>query len=152
MSYPDIRALVPHEGAMLLLDRVLEAGPESLCAEVAIRPDSLFCDGAGVGSWVGVEYMAQAIAAYAGHTAWLRGEPVKVGLLLGARRYQCSRPLFEVGSVLRVHVERALQGENGLGAFECRIEDAVSGAGAAVATITVFQPDDVDIFLQRGFT
>ena len=152
MIYPAIEGLVPHSGAMVLLDRVVAADAESLCAEVAIRPDSMFCDGAGVGSWVGIEYMAQAIAAYAGYRAALRGEPVKIGFLLGARRYQCQQPVFAVGQVLRVHVQRVLQGENGLGAFECRIADAATGADAAVATVTVFQPNDVDNFLQRSVT
>ena len=150
MKYPDLDILVPHEGQMVLLDRVVHADDETLIAEVTIGPASLFCDGDGVGSWVGVEYMAQAIAAYAGYKAWLRGEPVKIGFLLGARRYQCSQPLFAIGSVLRVHVQRALQGDNGLGAFECRIEDTSTGADAAVATITVFQPENVDNFLQRS--
>jgi predicted hotdog family 3-hydroxylacyl-ACP dehydratase len=149
MSYPDIRTLVPHQGAMVLLDRVLSADAEALCAQVAIGPGSLFCDGAGVGAWVGIEYMAQAIAAHAGYTASLRGEPVKVGFLLGARRYQCALPAFAVGSVLRVHAQRVLQGENGLGAFDCRIEDD-GGATIASATVTVFQPADVGDFMQRS--
>lgn len=149
MTLPGIRELVPHSGPMVLLDRVLSADAETLCAEVTIRPGSVFCDGAGVGSWVGMEYMAQAVAAHAGYLALQRGEAVKVGFLLGTRRYECSRPAFAVGSVLQVHVRRALQGDNGLGAFECRIEDAAGGAGAT-ATVTVFQPENVDEFLQRS--
>lgn len=150
MNLPDIRSLVPHAGPMVLLDRLIAVDEETLCAEVVIGPDTLFCDGQGVGSWAGVEYMAQAIAAHAGYAARMRGNPVKVGFLLGARRYECSRPSFALGSVLRVHVLRVLQGENGLGAFECRIDDAndPSGAAAATATITVFQPENVNEFLQ----
>lgn len=151
MNYPDIRTLVPHAGPMVLLDRVIAVDEETLCAEVRIGPETLFCDGQGVGAWVGVEYMAQAIAAHAGYAAHLRGKPVKVGLLLGSRRYECSRPNFALGSVLHVHVQRVLQSENGLGAFECRIEFAndPSGVAAATATITVFQPENVSDFLQE---
>jgi predicted hotdog family 3-hydroxylacyl-ACP dehydratase len=148
MTLPDIRDLVPHSGPMVLLDRVLAADAETLCAEVTIRPGSVFCDGSGVGSWVGMEYMAQAVAAHAGYLALQRGEAVKVGFLLGTRRYESSRPAFAVGSVLQVHVRRALQGDNGLGAFECRIEDA--GGVVASATVTVFEPENVDEFLQRS--
>ncbi|BDT59721.1 3-hydroxylacyl-ACP dehydratase [Massilia varians] len=146
---PDIHSLVPHSGAMSLLGRFLEADDETLSAEVDIRPDSMFCNDGGVGAWVGVEYMAQAVAAHAGWCARRRGEPVRVGFLLGARRYVCSVPAFRVGSVLRIQVRRALQGENGLGAFDCRIEDA-GGEELATATITVFQPDHVEEFLQRS--
>ncbi|RQO37113.1 3-hydroxylacyl-ACP dehydratase [Herminiimonas sp. KBW02] len=151
MTLPDIRSLVPHSGPMVLLDRVIAVGEESLCAEVSIRPDTLFCDGAGVGAWVGVEYMAQAVAAFAGYEAHLRGEAVKVGFLLGSRRYAAKCASFATGSKLHVHVQRALQGENGLGAFECRIDVVGDPGMAAVATasITVFQPENVGEFLQK---
>lgn len=150
MSYPEIRELVPHSGPMILLDRVLAADEESLVAEVLIRSDSMFCDAQGVGVWVGVEYMAQAIAAHAGYLAGLRGEAVKVGFLLGARRYETSTPLFAIDSVLQVQVRRVLQGENGLAAFECSIldRDKSSDIVLAQATITVFQPDNVAQFIQ----
>jgi len=151
VSLPDIRELVPHAGPMVLLDRLVAVGEESLCAEVVIDQDTVFFDGSGVGAWVGVEYMAQAVAAFAGYEARQRGEPVKVGFLLGSRRYECSQPHFAYGSTLHVHVQRALQGENGLGAFGCRIEDAADPTGIALAsaTITVFQPDNVSEFLQE---
>jgi predicted hotdog family 3-hydroxylacyl-ACP dehydratase len=148
MGIPDIRSLIPHAGPMVLLDRVISVGEDSLLAEVCIRSDSLFCNGGGVGAWVGIEYMAQAIGAWAGYTAQLRGEPVKLGFLLGTRRYECRRPIFLLGSVLRVHVQRLFQNENGLGSFECSIDD--KEGRVATATVTVFQPTNVDDFLQGG--
>jgi predicted hotdog family 3-hydroxylacyl-ACP dehydratase len=150
MTLPDIRTLVPHSGAMSLLGTLLAADAETLDAQVTIGPDSMFCAGGEVGAWVGIEYMAQAVAAHAGFEAQQRGEPVRVGFLLGTRRYTCTRPAFAAGSVLNIHVQRALRGENGLGAFDCRITDAVDGAELASATITVFQPDHVEEFLQRS--
>ncbi|MBB3118900.1 ApeP family dehydratase [Pseudoduganella violacea] len=150
MSMPEFRSLVPHAGPMALLDRVLEADEESLCAEVAIRADSLFCADGGVGSWVGIEYMAQAVAAHAGYLARQRGEAVKPGFLLGSRRYTTTSPLFALGAVLHVRVRQVLRGENGLAAFECSIADG-GAAGQEVlasATLTVFQPEDVNEFLQ----
>jgi predicted hotdog family 3-hydroxylacyl-ACP dehydratase len=148
MGMPDIRSLLPHAGPMVLLDRVISVDEDSLLAEVCIRSDSLFCNGGGVGAWVGIEYMAQAIGAWAGYTAQLRGEPVKLGFLLGTRRYECRRPIFLLGSVLRVHVQRLFQNENGLGSFECSIDD--EEGRVATAIITVFQPTNVDDFLQGG--
>lgn len=148
MSFPDIDGLVPHSGAMSLLDKVVSADAENLCAEVRIHAGSVFYDAQenGVGSWVGIEYMAQAIAAHAGYLARQAGEPVKIGFLLGARRYEALLPLFGEGGVLQVHVHRALQGDNGLGAFECRIDAA--GVTLAQATVTVFQPENATQFLQ----
>lgn len=152
MSIPPIAQLVPHDGQMVLLDRVLSGTDDSLCAEVTIAPHTVFLADGVVGSWVGMEYMAQAIAAHNGYKAYLRGEPPKVGFLLGARRYQCSVPAFALGSVLHVRVQHAMQGDNGLAAFECRIDDAADGTMLAHATITVFEPDNVNEFLQRSFT
>ncbi|GGY01447.1 beta-ketoacyl-ACP synthase [Massilia dura] len=143
-----IADLLPHSGRMVLLDTVVSAGNDDLCTEVTIRPDSMFCDGAAVGAWVGIEYMAQAIAAHAGWLARQRGDAVKVGFLLGSRKYEASVPAFPAGSVLRVHAHRVLQGDNGLGAFECRIDS--EGGTVATATVTVYQPDNVNEFLQGG--
>lgn len=147
---PAICALVPHAAPMVLLDRVASIGDDDLCAEVAIHAGSLFFDieAGGVGSWVGIEYMAQAIAAHAGWLVLQRGDAVKVGFLLGARKYQAARPLFAAGAVLRVLVHRVLLGDNGLGAFECRIEDG--DLVVATATVTVYQPNNVNEFLRDG--
>ncbi len=75
----------------------------------------------------------------------LRREPVKIGFLLGSRRYECSRPVFAIGSVLRVHVARQLLADNGLGSYVCRIED--DDGVAATATVSVFLPENVEKFL-----
>lgn len=145
---PPIADILPHSGQMVLLDAVISASDDDLCAAVTIRSDTMFCDGAAVGAWVGIEYMAQAIAAHAGWLARRRGESVKVGFLLGSRKYEASVPAFAVGSVLHVHAHRVLQGDNGLGAFECRIDSG--GSTVATATVTVYQPDNVNAFLQGG--
>ncbi len=150
MNLPNIRQLVPHQGAMVLLDRLRAVDQDKLCAEIDILPETLFCQDEGVPGWIGIEYMAQAIAAHAGYAAYLRGEPIKLGFLLGTRRYVCNQPTFLVGSVLHVHVQSALQADNGLGAFECRITDGASGDMIASATITVYQPENVHDFLQRS--
>ena len=150
MSLPNVRELVPHSGQMVLLDRVLSADDDNLCAEVRIHAGSMLAGEEGVGAWVGIEYMAQAIAAHAGWLAMQRGEAVKVGFLLGSRKYVCGVPLFANGSVLLVHVQRVLQGENGLGAFDCRIDVAGGASAVATATVTVFQPDNVNQFLKDG--
>nr|WP_211474507.1 hotdog family protein [Collimonas humicola] len=144
----DIRSLLPHSGTMVLLDRLLHAGAEELLAEVTIRTDSLFCRQHGVPAWVGVEYMAQAIAAYAGYTARQRGEEVKIGFLLGTRRYEAACAEFAIGSVLQVQVHRLLQADNGIGSFECHIRASTSMQQLASATITVFQPVDAAVFLE----
>jgi predicted hotdog family 3-hydroxylacyl-ACP dehydratase len=140
MDLPDIRDLLPHSGPMVLLDHVVAADDESLCAAVRVRADSLFYVDGGVDGWVGLEYMAQAIGAFAGFQARLRGEPVRIGYLLGTRHYECKRPRFDLGCNLRIYVKRVLQSEDGLAVFDCRIDDE-SGL-VARANLTVFQIAD----------
>ena len=144
----DIAGLVPHSGAMSWLDRVIEADAESLLAEATLRADHLLVRDGQLGAAAGVEYMAQAAAAWAGYQRHLQaGEDgaARIGFLLGTRRYQCNRPAFRVGEVLRVHVQRLFQADNGLGQFECVI--TVDGAEVARASLNVFGPDDPEAFL-----
>lgn len=144
-----IDEVVPHAGLMSLLDRVVDFEDDRLQAEVVIGPDTLFADEKGVPAWVGIEYMAQAIAAYAGVQRRLKGLEVKVGFLVGSRRYESSQPHFPLGSRLSIEVTREFQADNGLGVFSC----AIRGEGpegeqiSADAALNVFQPDDVDEFL-----
>jgi predicted hotdog family 3-hydroxylacyl-ACP dehydratase len=144
MTLPDIRAVVPHTGKMLLLDRLVAFGDESLTAEVTIRADALFARAPGVGAWVGIEYMAQAIAAFAGNEALRRGEKVKMGFLVGTRHYACNVPYFPVGATLRISVRRDVQGGNGVGSFTCSI---VGEGIEAEAVITVIQPENQGPFI-----
>ena len=142
MELPDICDLLPHSGLMVLLDHVVAADDESLCAAVRVRENSLFYVDGAVGGWVGLEYMAQAIGAFAGFQARLHGEPVRIGYLLGTRRYECKQSRFALGRRLRIYVKRVLQTEDGLAAFDCRIDD--ESGPVAVANLTVFQNADVD--------
>jgi predicted hotdog family 3-hydroxylacyl-ACP dehydratase len=141
--------LVPHSGRMRLLDRAIEGDEDSLLASVEIRADSMFYDGHGVGSWVGIEYMAQAVAAWAGWRARLAGGAPKVGFLLGSRRFSTSRAHFQCGEVLLVHAQRQFQAGNGLGHFDCTL--VIAGVQVAEAALNVFEPEDVSQFLgMRG--
>ncbi|MGR8998427.1 MAG: ApeP family dehydratase [Gammaproteobacteria bacterium] len=134
-----IEELVPHTGKMVLLDRVIEYDEENMVAEAIVRDDGLFGDGRTVPAWLGIEYMAQTIAALGGMKRRLAGKPLNLGFLLGTRRYDCNVGTFTVGSVLTVSVKRLLQ-DQGLGVFECRI----SAKGIlASAKLNVYQPDSV---------
>jgi predicted hotdog family 3-hydroxylacyl-ACP dehydratase len=146
MKLPDIRDLLPHSGPMVLLDHVVAVDDESLCAAVQVRKESLFFVDGAVGGWVGLEYMAQAIGAFAGFQARLHGQPVRIGYLLGTRKYECKQPSFAVGSRLKVFVKRVFQSEAGLAAFDCRIDD--ENGLVARASLTVFQSADAEKLLQ----
>lgn len=119
----DIAELMPHSGKMLLLDRIIGLGDNFLKAELLVRADGLLGDDQSVPAWAGIEYMAQAVAAYAGVIAKQAGEPIKLGFLLGTRRYSSNVAEFRVGALLTVRVELMLQNDN-LGVFDCSIQGA----------------------------
>ena len=141
-----IDAYIPHRGAMRLIDRLVEHDADSVVVETRVPFDGLFLEAAGMPAWVGIEYMAQAIAAWAGVKAQVRGEAPKIGFLLGTRRYTCTRAHFAHGLVLRIEARREVMGDNGLGVFACRIFDR--GEELVAALVSVFEPDDAGVFLQ----
>lgn len=140
-------SVVPHSGAMVLLDTITEHTETSLTAQVEITEHSMFAEGKGVPSWVGIEYMAQAIAAFAGYHARLKNESVKIGFLVGTRRYETKYPSFTFGSTLSINVTEVLRTDNGMGVFECKIYSE-DHAILAKANLNVFRPDDSEDFLQ----
>ena len=132
-----VEELVPHSGRMVLLNRVIEFDEENMVAEVIVRDDGLFGDGNTVPAWLGIEYMAQTIAALGGMKRRLAGKSLNLGFLLGTRRYDCNVDIFAVGSVLTVSVKRLVE-DQGLGVFDCRI--SAEGISAS-AKLNVYQPD-----------
>lgn len=153
-AFPPIADLLPHRAPMILLNEVIEADDEMLCAEVRVDAHSTFFDPSTgmVGAWIGIEYMAQAIAALDGVRAWRRGVAVQVGFLLGSRQFEVQCDGFAAGSRLHVHVRETLLHDNGLAAFECQISDAADPHAQALAraTVTVFKPHDVQQFLSTS--
>ena len=140
-----VAELVPHSGAMSLLDEVIDYGDDWLHARVRITEKSLFLDERGVPALVGIEYLAQTVAAYAGLQERNHGGKPKLGFLLGARKYKCSTDYFSIGDTLDLQVELEMQADNGLNVFQCSLK---SNNSEASTRLNVFQPDDADEFLQ----
>jgi predicted hotdog family 3-hydroxylacyl-ACP dehydratase len=138
----DMTEVLPHEGRMLLLDEMLDAGPEHVTCGVTITRDTMFCDGVnGVPSWVGLEYMAQTVCTYSGIDEARAGQRPSIGLLLGSRRYKAEAPYFAIGAKLRVQAELLLRDENDLVAFACSI--AAGDQVLARGDVKAYRPKDV---------
>lgn len=137
--------LVPHDEPMSLLDEVLESWPGGLLAGVTITEQSLFAEARGVPAWVGIEYMGQAIAAWAGLEARKSNRPVKIGFLVSTRRYDSPASYFPLGACLQVSVEQITESVSGLQVFDCKIrwDDCEISAN-----LNVFMPENVEEFLQ----
>lgn len=137
---PAIAQLVPHQAGMCLLEEVCEIGEQHLCASIRPSRDDLFADHAGIPGWTGLEWMAQAIAAWSGHIARREGNKPRLGFLLGTRRYSCDLGHFDFDCRYLVKIELDYLAENGLGAFRGQILDP-HGQSVASATLNVFQPE-----------
>lgn len=143
-EWPEIAELVPHAGPMLLLERMLECGDDYVVCEVRVRSDGMFDSDGYVPAWLGIEYMAQTIAAFSGLQARRDQESVKLGFLLGSRRFETNVQEFACGEILRVTARRLVHGSSGMGAFECEVQ----GSGAQQsATLSVYQPPNASDFV-----
>ena len=140
-----VAELVPHRGTMSWLDRIISADTDGVVAEADIDTDSLFLRNGRLDVWIGIEYMAQAIAAWAGHRAQREGRSIALGFLVGTRRYDVHRQFFMPGECLRIEASCELMADNGLGMFACRI--LVDGDIAASANLSVFEPPEGEAFL-----
>ncbi|MCY1390828.1 hypothetical protein D9M71_56510 [compost metagenome] len=147
MSTWPLAELIPHAGDMILIDRVETFDEEQIVTSLAVRPGGLFnrTDGS-MPAWVGVELMAQSVAAFAGCRARLRGEPVALGFLLGTRKFECNVEHFPVGAHLWIQAKRSLEDENGMGIFECHL----TGPGIhAQARLNVYSPPQAARYLSE---
>lgn len=143
-----IAQVLPHEGRMLLLDELFEYGQEHVVAAVEIRPDSVLCEpGRGVPSWVGLEYMAQTVAAFSGVEEVRLGMKPRIGLLLGTRNYQAKVPYFPIGARLVVRGEMLIRGEDDLVAFACEIR--CGDEQYAVGDVKAARPRDIHALVRE---
>ncbi|WP_338508296.1 hotdog family protein [Pseudomonas poae] len=130
--------LLPHAGDMILIDQVLSFDEEQVHTRLTVKPGGLFnrADGS-LPAWVGIELMAQSVAAYAGCRARKNGEAVELGFLLGTRKFECNVDGFPAGAELTIQGLRSLEDDNGMGVFECHL----TGDGIqASARLNVFRP------------
>jgi len=139
-QFPSVASLVPHEAPMILIDRLIHADQNNVHCQVLITLNSQFFEtkNRAVGAWVGMEYMAQTISAWAGYQHFLKQQPSPIGFLLGSRRYNSAASLFNEGDLLDIYAEKLLENE-GMGVFSCSIKN--KNELLASAQLNVFVPN-----------
>ncbi len=143
-AFPPIEDVLPHRAPMMLLDAIVAHDPTGTACVVRIGETSLLGPPGGpVPAWVGLEYMAQCIAAHAGLLARAEGRGPAIGFLIGARDLEFHSAGYAPGQVLEVSARR-LWGEGSLGAFACALRDAATGAVLAEGTVNAFLPRRLD--------
>jgi len=136
---------LPHHGPARWIDRLLEADAEHALAECDVPAAGRLVAGGVMPAWAGVELMAQTVAAWAGARAQRAGRPVRLGFLLGARRYEAHCDGFIGGSTLRIAAHCDFVSDAGLGMFSCSIHCA--DVLLAQAQVSVFEPADATPYL-----
>ena len=139
--------LLPHAGDMILLDSIEQCDDERIVTHLQVRDGGLFNQADGsYPAWLGVELMAQSIAAFAGVRAKRKGEAVELGFLLGTRKYQANVERFPLGSKLQIEAIRSLEDESGMGVFECYLR----GPDIYLeARLNVYRPPNVASYFQE---
>lgn len=140
MSPPqEARRFVPHREPLLLLDNIIEHDRETLVATYQVKETPW--PASGMPAYIGIEIIAQAVAAL--ETARSQngdGSPA-LGVLLGTRSYRSAVANFPVGTTLTVRVTEKMADPSGFGAFQGTLY-AEDGAMAAEALVKVYRPDD----------
>ena len=141
--FPPIDELLPHTGPMRLLKAVIAHDPK--CTRCLVEPSrsELFRDATGrIPTWVGIEYMAQCIAAHGGLLARARGDAPRPGLFLGSRRLVFRHDAFEPGRTLEVSA-RHVAGHSEILAFECAVLLPDEEAPLVEGRLNVLLPRDL---------
>lgn len=140
-ALPHPRTLLPHDGPMVFLERILEAGAGTIaCRVVPGTADADFVDEGVVPATMGVEYMAQTIGVYAS----LQVEPSRrreIGYVISVRNLSVAVPGFVVGRPLVVRASWQW-GQERLGRFQTSIalEGEPEGRLLASAVMSVYRP------------
>ncbi len=141
--FPPVAEVLPQAGNMVLLSRILEHGENETVCAVEIDDQALFRDeDGGIAAWIGLELMAQCIAARSGLVGRSEGGGPRVGFLLGARRVQFHSPRYHAGQSLQVRARQTWGKAVGMVAFDCCIEDGSSGQILAEGRLNCFLPEE----------
>lgn len=131
---------------MRLVDRVIAYEHHTITTQTILEADCIFAEPLGVPGWVGIELMAQTVAA---HGALDAGGKIQDGLLLGAREYLCHVPYFPLATLLTISATPDFAGVGDFGLYRCEI--TAGNQSIAEARLKVFRTDNLATFLEsRG--
>jgi len=142
----ELLSIIPHRGKMLLLSKVTNYNTEerTIEAEYRITKDCLFYDSAiaGVPSWVGFEFIAQAICALSGIRNREKGGLPKIGFILSISQVQIAIPFLKTESIV---VIKAKEIERADSVYAFLGEIILEGRPVLKGKLTVFDADDEQI-------
>jgi predicted hotdog family 3-hydroxylacyl-ACP dehydratase len=143
-------ALIPHAGNAILLDEILETGQtDRLSASLTVRPGTVFSDtDESLPGWIGIEIIAQVLAALSTLRDGRPEGPARIGLLLGVRDYRCVPDRFPVGMRLDAEVIESMSDGLSLGVFDGTLRSG--GVVVAEGIVSAYRLADPEAFLRGG--
>ena len=132
---------------MLLVNRLVAWDAQQAVVAATPQAGAWYAEEGAMPAWIGIELMAQAIAAHVGLVARSHGKPPKAGVLLGTRQYRATQPRFGAGTELIITARMTYRDESGLGAYDSAI--TLNGAEVAAASVNVYEPPDFAAFLKE---
>ncbi|RCS57495.1 hypothetical protein DU000_08585 [Parvibium lacunae] len=133
---------------MCLLDRILDYRSNYIEIAAHVQEHAWYLNRAGeMPSWIALEMMAQAAAAYSGLERWLDGQTdqsSRVGMLLGTRELSLLKPTVAINSELRVIAHQTYRDSAGMGAIQGELWHG--DAQIATALLKVYElPADISM-------
>lgn len=125
----DLSSLIPHRGESILLDRVVGHDGKSTTVSIIVGSQSwLLREDGTVAPWLGIEYMAQSVAAHEGILARKNGLSPPLGFLVSVVAWKLLDSRLICGERLEVQTTR-VRGRPELGALSHRSSLYRNGAG-----------------------
>ncbi len=136
--FPSLEELIPHRGSSVVLERLTEFEPPRATCEIVLNETFPYYVDGQVQAVVGVEMLAQAVAAFVGMTRRESGEPARPGYLIGVPRAELYAPHLPLGVPLRACIEKVWH-EGPAGSFSGRL--LVGTKPLVDARLSVFEPE-----------
>ena len=119
-TFPPIEELIPHSGAMVLVDGLTHWAEGEAACTLRVRERAPFVKDGKVESAVTIEYMAQTVAACLGYEALRGGGAVRVGMIIACKKFTAHAETLSVGDELVIDCKR-VRGNEMLSHFDCRV-------------------------------
>jgi predicted hotdog family 3-hydroxylacyl-ACP dehydratase len=143
-----LEQMLPHKSSMVLVDRLVSSDDHSAIVEATIKGDYPFT-GETIGTWVGLELMAQSAAVLANQSKQASSDKASLGFLLGSRSFTAHVPQFVSGQKVTVEIDLdpASEGQIMVNA-RGRIKD-VAGQVICEGMLTLYEPNDDALYLPK---
>lgn len=133
-----VAKFLSHQPPMLLVDELVEAGEDYAIAKLRVTRELLFSTDLGLPTWTTIEIMAQTISLYSGVNWHQKGQPPRLGFLLGTKRMAFNTAHFPLNSEITIRVKKKYRHKH-VWFFDCELkcEDQVISS-----TLNVYEPVD----------